>query len=95
MDALGVVLVHWHLAKMMARSVKACLRDLLAAFIYVYNLFNLMKILLNIGLDGFVWLWCCHFCMPPMAVHVKADFRGCVTGSPIGISIAQFLMLFP
>ena len=56
MDALGVVLVHWHLAKMMARSVKACLRDLFCCLI-VYNLFNLMKILLNtLDLNGFV---CC------------------------------------
>jgi len=54
MDALGVVLVHWHLAKMMARSVKACLRDFFCC-LYVYNLFNFMKILLNM----FGWMGLC------------------------------------
>ena len=94
MDALGVVLVHWHLAKMMASSVKACLRDFVCC-LYVYKLFNLMKILLNIGLDGFVCCWWCRFACCSLLINVKVDFRECVTGSLIDMSIARFLMLFP
>ena len=95
MDALAVVLVHWHLAKMMARSVKACLRDLFCCLI-VYNLFNLMKILLNLfDLNGFVCCWWCSFACCSLLINVKVDFRECVTGSLIDMSIARFLMLFP
>ena len=95
MDALGVVLVHWHLAKMLARSVKACLRGLFAAFMYI-TLFNLRKILSN-TLD---WMGLCGFGVVAFAcrgllISVKVDFHECVTGSLIGEPIAQFLMLFP